>query len=148
MPPRSTRGIPPKRYTPERPSKRARYPIGSVAKANLTKLARAFEAALYGEEEIPQTAKEALKIKHWREAMMVELRALERNKTWKKCRLPKGKRTVGCRWVFTIKRRPDGTIERYKARLVAKGYTQTYGVDYSETFSPVAKMNTFEFCFL
>ena len=56
-------------------------------------------------------------------------------KIQKKKSLPRGKKIVGCKWVFTIKHKAGGTIERYKARLVAKGYTQSYGVDYQETFA-------------
>jgi len=73
--------------------------------------------------------------------MDAEMEALEKNSTWDLVALPNGKKPLGCKWVYTIKYKADGSIERYKARLVAKGFTQTYGVDYMETFAPVAKMN-------
>ncbi|RVW23851.1 Retrovirus-related Pol polyprotein from transposon RE1 [Vitis vinifera] len=86
--------------------------------------------------------KEALEIPEWKEAVMEEIRALEKNETWEVINLPRGKKPVGCKWIFTMKYKADGTVERYKARLVAKGFTQTYGIDYTETFAPVAKLNT------
>ncbi|KZV29502.1 Cysteine-rich RLK (receptor-like protein kinase) 8 [Dorcoceras hygrometricum] len=70
------------------------------------------------------------------------MKALEKNQTWELMLLPKDKTTVGCKWVFNVKLNADGSLERYKARLVARGFTQTYGIDYQETFAPVAKLNT------
>ena len=74
--------------------------------------------------------------------MLEEMAALDKNNTWIVTSLPAGKKVVSCKWVFTIKQTPEGKVERYKARLVARGFSQTYGVDYDETFAPVAKMST------
>ena len=74
--------------------------------------------------------------------MNKEMKVLNKNQTWKIVDLLKGKKIVECKWVFIIKYKTNGTLERYKTRLVAKDYAQTYGVNYQETFALVAKMNT------
>ena len=102
---------------------------------------RNFLAALTAERE-PTSYSEAVKNKGWREAMQQEISALEHNKTWVVQNLPDGKKALGCKWVYKIKHNSDGTIERLKARLVILGNHQTEGLDYTETFAPVAKMVT------
>ncbi|KAF5805700.1 putative RNA-directed DNA polymerase [Helianthus annuus] len=78
----------------------------------------------------------------WRNAMQQEIKALEKNGTWTLEELPEGKRPTDSKWVYKTKFKSDGEVERYKARLVAKGFTQMEGVDYHETFAPVAKLVT------
>ena len=74
--------------------------------------------------------------------MNEEMKSLQKNETWELVECPPRKKPVGCRWIYTVKYKIDGSIERFKARLIAKWYTQTYGIDYTETFVPVAKINT------
>ena len=90
----------------------------------------------------PQTVTKALNHPGLKNAMLEEIRALEDNHTWKLVDLPQGKKVVGSKWVFAVKVNPDGSVARLKARLVARGYAQTYGVDYSDTCFPVAKLNS------
>ena len=75
------------------------------------------------------------------QAMKEELDALHKTRTWDLGNLPSGKSTIGCKWVYKIKTRSDGIVDRYKARLVASGFTQEYGIDYEETFALVARLS-------
>ncbi|WZY94075.1 hypothetical protein YC2023_066404 [Brassica napus] len=94
------------------------------------------------ENEIPRSYEEAMKHKVWRDSVGDERDAMIRNDTWYESELPKGKKAVSSRWIFTIKYLANGEIDRRKTRLVARGFTQTYGEDYIDTFAPVAKLHT------
>ena len=101
---------------------------------------QSFVTSLYS-VSIPTNWKLAREDSKWKEAMLEDMRALEKNRTWELVNLLQGKQPVRFKWGFTIKNTLEGKVERYKARLMAKGYTQTYGIDCDETFAPAAKMN-------
>ena len=74
--------------------------------------------------------------------MAEEYSSLMKNHTWDLIPLHKGRKLVRCKWVYKTKYAADGSVDKYKARLVAKGFSQVEGIDYSENFAPVAKMNS------
>lgn len=90
----------------------------------------------------PSSFDKAAQHSGWIQAMNLEIQALTDNHTWEIVDLPAGKHPIGCRWVYKVKYKADGSVERLKARLVAKGFTQQEGLDYHDTFSPVVKMVT------
>ncbi|KAK4383994.1 hypothetical protein Sango_2737700 [Sesamum angolense] len=79
----------------------------------------------------------------WFDAMKKELLALEQKQTWEVVPLADGKQAIGCKWVFKVKLKDDGSLDRYKVQLVAKGYSQVEGVDYTESFSLVVKVKAY-----
>lgn len=79
----------------------------------------------------------------WKKAIDSEYESLIKNNTWTLCSLPAGRTPISCKWVFKLKYKSTGEIDKYKARLVARGFTQRKGFDYNETYSPTAKLTTF-----
>lgn len=124
------------------PSSEPLYPLSSVL--SYDNISFSFKDAVLtcSLETVPTSFKQAVKSEFWTKAMNVEFEGMDRNETFTVVSLPPGKNVVGCRWIYTIKYNADGTVERPKARLVAKGYTQQEGLDYTYTFSPVAKMTS------
>jgi hypothetical protein len=103
-------------------------------------LERAFAAR--SDESEPRTLRDALKHPDadlWYQAAVKEMEAHIENGTWELVKLPPGRKAIGSRWVFKVKRNADGSVERYKARVVAQGFSQRPGVDFDETFAPTTK---------
>ncbi|CAM8991331.1 unnamed protein product [Rhodiola kirilowii] len=124
------------------PSSGTRYPIVNFVNCDKFSASHVqFLAAITTSVE-PTTYNEAVRYPEWQAAMSNELAALNKNGTWSLETLPPNKTSIGCKWVFRIKYKSDGSIERHKARLVALGNRQVEGIHFHETFAPVAKMSS------
>eukprot|EP00795_Rhopilema_esculentum_P007998 gene7998-biopygen1703 len=126
---RSTKGVPPPRF-------------GLDEYADVTEARHVVFSAIIEE---PATIQEAFNSEYsaqWKEATESEYQSLIENQTWELVKPPKDRKAIGCKWVFKVKYDKNGQVERFKSRLVAKGYSQKYGVDFDETFSPVVRFSS------
>ena len=108
-------------------------------------LGETYQVVLDNPDDDPTTYEEALEdvdVQEWKKAMDREMKSMGSNSVWSLIEPPKGVKPIGCKWIYKRKRGPDGKVETFKARLVAKGYTQKEGIDYDETFSPVAMLKS------
>jgi len=112
----------------QRPNKTIVKPAG-FRDENFVSTYSCFFAGQIDNEE-PSSYEEAKGVKEWKLAMDDEIEALMKNQTWSLVPKPRDVQPVSCKWVYKIKRRADGSIDRYKARLVARGFSQKYGEDY------------------
>ena len=108
-------------------------------------LGESYQVIPIDSEDDPINYKEALEdvdVQEWQKAMDREMESIYSNSVWSLVEAPKGVKPIGCKWIYKRKRGSDGKVETFKARLVAKGYTQKEGIDYEETFSPVAMLKS------
>ena len=108
-------------------------------------LGESYQVIAIDSEDDPINYKEALEdvdVQEWQKAMDREMESMYSNSVWSLVEAPKGVKPIGCKWIYKRKRGSDGKVETFKARLVAKGYTQKEGIDYEETFSPIAMLKS------
>lgn len=118
-------------------SNHSKYPrTAYISYSNMSSSHKHFSLSISTHVE-PNTYGQAMQHASWRDAIQPKLSALLKTNTWQLTPLPPTKKSIGCKWIFKVKLKADGTVERHKARLVAKSFTQTEGLDYLETFSPM-----------
>ena len=130
-------------------SKKEKYPVGlQVPELEEEVTGLAMLAAMSNvcgpEPRSLNKAKKSPDWPQWKEVMDEELAALEAHYTWEVVDKPKNVNIIGCRWTFVVKKDAAGNIIRYKARLVAQGFSQVQGIDFFDTYAPVAKMATIQ----
>jgi hypothetical protein len=127
----------PKRTTrPPVPDDDPRYNVSSYGHRANVALANASELKTYNKAMASQDAVE------WLAACKEEMRTWKDLDVYDVVLRPKGRKVIGSKWVFRVKQGPDGTIQKYKARIVAQGFTQVEGIDFDQTFAPVAKFSS------
>ena len=130
---------------PEQPVELRRSDRVRRKPARYVLLGESYQVIAIDSEDVPINYKEALEdvdVQEWQKAMDREMESMYSNSVWSLVEAPKGVKPIGCKWIYKRKRGSDGKVETFKARLVAKGYTQKEGIDYEETFSPVAMLKS------